>query len=99
MSYASITVVEGLTMDDYRAVNSQLGPQPADGLVSETAGWNAAGLHVITVWDSKDQHDRFVADRLVPAFKAAAVRPGAMSFTDLEDAVSLPVGAGATMEG
>ena len=87
MRYASITVAEGLTMADYRAVTDQLGPPPGEGLVVEAAGWNDAGLHVITVWDSKDHHDRFVSDRLVPAFHAAGVKPTAMTFTDLADAV------------
>ena len=87
MSYASITVAEGLTMADYQAVTEQLGAQPAKGLASEAAGWNQAGLHVITVWDSKAQHDQFVTERLVPAFQAAAVNPGRMTFTDLADVV------------
>ena len=92
MSYASITVAEGLTMSDYRSVTEQLGSEPAAGLVLETAGWNNAGLHVITMWDSKADHDRFVSDRLVPAFQAAGVRPGGMTFTELDDAVYQHVG-------
>ena len=91
MSYGSITVAEGLTMADYRVVNDRLGPDPADGLLSEAAGWNDAGLHVITVWKTKAQHDRFVTDRLVPAFEAAGIRPGPLTFTDLEDVAFLPV--------
>ena len=84
MSYASITLVEGLTMADYRAVGEQLGPNPAEGLVSEAAGSTDSGLYVITVWDSKAQHDRFVAERLAPAFEAAGVRPGPMTVTDVD---------------
>jgi hypothetical protein len=92
MSYASITVAEGLTMADYHAITEQLGPQPAEGLNSEAAGWNEVGLHVITVWDSKAEHDRFVTERLVPAFQAAAVKPGRMTFTDLADVVYVQKG-------
>jgi len=93
MSYASITVAKGLTMADYRSVTEQLGPNHAEGMVLETAGWNDAGLHVITMWDSKADHDRFVTDRLVPAFQAAGVHPGEMTFTDLDDAVYQQVAA------
>ena len=95
MSYASITVATNLTMADYRAVNDQLGPHPADGLLAESAGWNDAGLHVITVWDSKADHDRFVTGRLVPAFQAAGIPPGPMTFTDLNDAVCMRLDDGA----
>ena len=84
MTYASITVAEQLTMADYRTVTEQLGSQPADGLVSEAAGCSEAGLHVITLWDSKADHERFVAQHLLPAFEAAGLRPGPMSFTDID---------------
>ena len=84
MSYASITVAEGLTMTNYWAINEQLGPHRAEGLVSEAAGSTDDGLYVITVWDSKAHHDRFVTERLLPAFQAAGVQPGPMTFTDID---------------
>jgi hypothetical protein len=84
MSYASITVAEGLTMADYRAVGEQLGPHPAEGLVSEAAGLAEGRLYVITVWDSKAQYERFVTERLIPAFGAAGVRPGPTTVTDVD---------------
>ena len=84
MSYASITVAEGLTMADYWAVDEQLGPDRAEGLLSEAAGHNDTGLHVITVWESKAHHERFIAERLAPAFQAAGVRPASMTFTNLD---------------
>ena len=84
MTYASITVAERLSMDDYRAVDEQLGEQRATGLISETAGRHATGLHVVTVWESKSDHERFVTERLVPAFRAAGVDPGPLSFTDFD---------------
>lgn len=83
MGYASITVAERLTMADYRAIDEQLGEPRAVGLVSEAAGSNDTGLHVITVWDSKSDHDRFINERLLPAFRAAGVDPGPMSFTEV----------------
>jgi hypothetical protein len=84
MTYASITVAQGLTMADYRAIGEQLGPRPAEGLVSEAAGSAEGGLYVITVWDSRAEHDRFISERLLPAFEAAGVRPGPMTVTDVD---------------
>jgi hypothetical protein len=84
MSYASITVAAALTIEDYWAVDAQLGPDRADGLISEAAGCTDAGLHVITVWRSKAHHERFIAERLVPAFQAAGVQPGRLTFTNLD---------------
>jgi hypothetical protein len=82
MSYASITVAEALTMDDYWAVDAQLGER-SEGLIAEAAGCSDAGLHVITVWESKAHHERFVRERLVPAFGAAGVRPGPLTFNNI----------------
>jgi hypothetical protein len=84
MSYASITVAEQLTMANYHTVAEHLGDQPADGLLSEAAGCGDAGLHVITLWASKADHERFVAERLIPAFQAARLQPGPMCFTGID---------------
>jgi hypothetical protein len=84
MSYASITVAEGLTMADYDAVDEHLGPGRADGLLIEAAGCGEGGLYVITLWESKAEHERFIAQRLVPAFRAANLQPGPMSFTGVD---------------
>ncbi|HEY5422648.1 MAG TPA: hypothetical protein VIK05_04220 [Ilumatobacteraceae bacterium] len=84
MSYASITIAPDLTVADYHIIDEHLGPERADGLVSEVAGTADDGLHVITVWESKQQHDRFVTDRLVPAFRSAGIAPGELKFVDVD---------------
>jgi len=93
MPYASITVAERLDMTDYLAVDEQLGASRAEGLISEAAGHGESGLQVITLWDSKAHHERFVADRLVPAFQALGIQPGPMTFTGVDvDALYLRTG-------
>jgi hypothetical protein len=84
MPYASVSTTAGLTVDDYRAVSLILGPQTPSGLILETAGDTDAGLHVISVWNTKQEHDEFLQTRLMPAFQAAALRPGQMSVTDID---------------
>jgi hypothetical protein len=83
MRYASVTLTAGLTVDDYRAVSKILGSQPP-ALVFEAAGDSAAGLHVISVWETKTEHDEFLQTRLIPAFQAAALRPGEMTVTEID---------------
>jgi hypothetical protein len=46
-----ITVAPELTVADYDTIGQHLGPEPAEGLLSEFAGANDSGLHVMTVWD------------------------------------------------
>jgi hypothetical protein len=84
MTYASVTLTAGLTADDYRAVSRILGPQPPEGLILEAAGDSADGLHVISVWTTKQEHDVFLQTQLFPAFQAAALRPGTMSVTEID---------------
>jgi hypothetical protein len=83
MRYASVTLTAGLTVDDYRAVSRILGDQPPE-LLFEAAGDSAAGLHVISVWAGKQAHDDFLRARLIPAFQAAALRPGEMTVTEID---------------
>ena len=84
MPYASVSTTAGLTVDDYRAVSLILGPQTPAGLILETAGDSDAGLHVISIWNTKQEHDEFLRTRLMPAFQAAALQPGRMSVTDVD---------------
>jgi hypothetical protein len=39
---------------------------------------------VISIWNTKQEHDEFLQNRLMPAFQAAALRPGPMSVTDID---------------
>ena len=82
MRYASVTLTAGLTVDDYRAVSRILGQLPA-ALLFEAAGDSAAGLHVISVWNTKQEHDEFLGSTLIPAFQAAGLRPGGMTVTEI----------------
>lgn len=96
MPYASITVAERLDMSDYLAVDEELGSRRAEGLITEAAGHNEEGLQVITLWDSKAHHERFVAERLVPAFQALGIQPGPMSFSGVDvDALYVRTGESA----
>jgi hypothetical protein len=83
MTYANINLCHDLDLDDYHQVNAVLGPV-ADGLLFEAAGQNDQGLYVLSLWETKAQHDRFIGERLIPAMSAAGVNPGAMTITELD---------------
>ena len=46
--------------------------RPPRLIVGEADG----ALHIVDVWDSKAHADRFAAERLMPAFQQAGVKPG-----------------------
>ena len=52
----------------YDAVSARLreGVMPPDGLLVHTAGFTGQGFRIFEVWESREQYDRFVEDRLMP---------------------------------
>jgi len=94
MSYVATIDFAGQTMDDYWPVKQAYTDEPIDGLVAQVAGCGENGLRVISMWESKAHHDRFVAERVAPAF-ARLGRPPQMAFSDFtaEDLLRGPIQA------
>ena len=80
MSDAIILEFRGATADQYRAVNSILGIDPATGggdwpagLLSHTGATGGDGLVVFEVWDSQASQAGFMQSRLGPALGQAGL--------------------------
>lgn len=81
MSYGLVLVFDGVTEQDYWAVNDKLGidrdgngPWPA-GMKFHAGGPTAnGGWVVIEQWDSKASQEAFMANRLGPALGAVGVK-------------------------
>ena len=79
MSYGIVLVFEGVSEDQYWAVNSKLGIDrdgtgdwPA-GIVSHAGGPTATGWVVTEVWNSKADQEAFMGSRLGAALAAVGV--------------------------
>lgn len=81
MSYVATIDFAGQTMDDYWPVQQGYADEPIDGLVGQVAGRSENGLRVVSMWQSKAHHDRFVAERLYPIFERLG-SPTDMVFSD-----------------
>jgi len=82
MSYGLVLVFEGVTEQDYWAVNDQLGLKRdsnegyPDGMMAHTGGpTEGGGWVVIEMWESKAAQEAFMATRLGAALAAAGVHP------------------------
>ncbi|MDQ1713000.1 MAG: hypothetical protein QOE45_2450 [Frankiaceae bacterium] len=81
MSEALLYEFNGVTVEQYNAVNAALGLDPTTGagdwpagLLSHTgAGNDAGGVVVFEVWDARASYDAFMTDRLGPALGQAGV--------------------------
>ena len=58
------------TIEKFDAVMAQLGAEP-EGLEARYVGTTDGQLRVVTVWESKEQADRFFTERLGPALAKA----------------------------
>ncbi|HLK77558.1 MAG TPA: hypothetical protein VKU77_28405 [Streptosporangiaceae bacterium] len=87
MGYMHISSSKGRTIDVFRTVSAKHNPpQDIDGLLAWAAGSDDAGLHVVTLWESKAHMDRWAAEQLFPAFQAAGLAdiPASSEFTECE---------------
>jgi heme-degrading monooxygenase HmoA len=74
MAYVHITKSKSHTIETFRTVSAKHNPpQDIDGLLAWAAGSDEDGLHVVTMWESKAQADRWAAEQLFPAFQAAGI--------------------------
>ena len=87
MGYAQMAEVSGETMDGHRAFLEALGEEPPEGLILRCAGPTAGGIRVVTVWESKAAHDRFIAERLYPTMQKtnSTLRPQILGELDTEE--------------
>jgi hypothetical protein len=93
MSYAQIINVAGEDMPHYMKLMDAVGSEPVEGLIVHAAGPTADGIQIITIWISRADQERFVTERLHPAF-ATLPAHGRPMVTEL-DVHNLVVGPGA----
>ena len=64
---------EGVGAEQYDAVQAEIDMQnnPVDGLIFHSAGELEGRFQVFTVWESRENFDRFRSERLRPAMVAA----------------------------
>ena len=79
MPYVIITEPEGVNEQMYDAVSEKLdaGGPPPEELLVHTAGTDDSGkFRVVDVWTSREAHDRFREERLLPAIMEVAKERG-----------------------
>ena len=79
MAYGLVLTFDGVTEEQYWAVNAHLGINRdgsgdwPDGLVTHSGGPTASGWVVSEIWVSKADHEQFMASRLGPALGAVGL--------------------------
>jgi hypothetical protein len=65
--YAYCQDMPGVTEEQARLVEDEVGPSPVDGCVAHVSGPYEDGWRIIDVWVDEDALRRFQTDRLWPA--------------------------------
>ena len=81
MRYAATVAFEDRTMDDYWRFRQGYADEPIDGLILQVGGTADAGMRIISIWESKADHDHFITERLHPVLQPAR-HPNGMTVTD-----------------
>ncbi|MGI5398701.1 hypothetical protein ACQEVG_04425 [Streptomyces sp. CA-135486] len=65
----------GVTPEQYDAVRTRVRweEEAPDGAAMHAAWFESDGLHVIDIWDTDEQFQRFIADKIMPAVQAVGI--------------------------
>ena len=93
MAYIHISESPGMRLDDYQRVTAHLNGDLGEGHLVHIVGESGGTLHIVDVWESKAQADRFASERLFPAFERAGVQPGPdAAYTAMDGSVTIRAG-------
>ena len=68
--------IPGMTVEQYERVNELMGVSSAsdiDGLICHTACATDSGMAISDVWESQEAFERFINERLMPAFQQLGI--------------------------
>ena len=69
--YAYCLEMPGVTEEMATRVDHEVGEAPIQGLVAHVSGPAPTGWRIIDVWESEDDYQQFVTERLNPALQIA----------------------------
>ncbi|MGC5014204.1 hypothetical protein ACLQ2R_25865 [Streptosporangium sp. DT93] len=76
MPFGVLQEMPGVTEEEYRSVERNLGPDRPPGLLAHVAGPVEGGWRIINVWQDEEAFRRFQSERLIRAAGLAAQADG-----------------------
>ena len=77
MAVVVITRPEGVNEEMYDAVTQKMGDEAPPGMIIHTSGRTEDGtFQIVDVWESREAHDRFIQDRLMPTINSVMQEMG-----------------------
>jgi hypothetical protein len=67
--------LQGVTQEQFDSMDRAVGEDPPDGLIFHASGPVDGGWQVLDFWETREQFDRFIAERVAPAMADAGASP------------------------
>jgi hypothetical protein len=75
MAYAVLMEFD-VDLETHKKIGEAAGQEPIAGMLVHAAGPSDRGVYSLDVWESKDDADRFFAERLMPAMQGLGMEGG-----------------------
>lgn len=75
MVYASLMEFD-VDLDTHIKIGEALGDAPVKGLILHAGGPSENGVHSLDVWETKEDSERFFAERMMPALGQLGIAGG-----------------------
>lgn len=84
MAYATLMEFD-VDLDTHIKIGQAVGEAPIKGLIVHGGGPSERGVHSLDVWESKEDSERFFAERMAPALKKLGIGGGPpLSYQEFE---------------
>ncbi|WP_188111398.1 hypothetical protein [Nocardioides antri] len=84
MAYAVLMEFD-VDLDTHMKLGELIGDAPVKGLIVHAGGPSERGVHSLDVWESKEDSERFFAERLQPAVEQLGLGSGPpLSFQEFD---------------
>jgi hypothetical protein len=72
-------------LDTHRKIGEAVGEEPIEGLIVHGGGPSERGVYSLDVWESKEDSERFFAERMAPALQELGIGGGPpLSYQEFE---------------
>jgi len=75
MAYATLMEFD-VDLDTHIKLAGAVGDAPVQGLILHAGGPSERGVHSLDVWETKEDSERFFAERMTPALQQLGVEGG-----------------------
>jgi hypothetical protein len=75
MAYATIMEFD-VDLETHIKIGEAVGDEPVKGLILHAGGPSERGVHSLDVWETKEDSERFFAERMMPALERLGLGGG-----------------------